>query len=223
MSYSRPGERVSTSPISKLLIFPSTTSYSIPVLRHDVGKNLSVEHLEANTETHSPEGSGDETNRTRTIQNSNSVLRQLHHAEKWLDRLIGGKQFFETQGIDRIPKGQKKPPSIWNAMMMWFSVTMHVSYLPIGVLAAGYGLSFNHSMASAVVGVCLGALFPAYTGTLGPKLGLRQIATARYSFGFWGAKLCSVLNIIIGAGLPSSMLLLSVRSCLLCRATRSLS
>src|SRR5271156_3898670 len=32
------------------------------------------------------------------------------------------------------------------------------------------------------------------------KTGLRQIATARYSFGFYGAKLCSVLNVIINAG-----------------------
>lgn len=29
---------------------------------------------------------------------------------------------------------------------------------------------------------------------------MRQIATSRYSFGFWGAKLCSVLNIVIGGG-----------------------
>lgn len=34
----------------------------------------------------------------------------------------------------------------------------------------------------------------------GPKTGLRQIATSRYSFGFWGAKLCSVLNVIVGGG-----------------------
>jgi purine-cytosine permease-like protein len=32
------------------------------------------------------------------------------------------------------------------------------------------------------------------------KTGLRQIATARYSFGFYGAKLCSVLNVVINAG-----------------------
>jgi NCS1 nucleoside transporter family len=32
------------------------------------------------------------------------------------------------------------------------------------------------------------------------RLGLRAIATSRYSFGFYGAKLCSVLNVIIGGG-----------------------
>ena len=33
-----------------------------------------------------------------------------------------------------------------------------------------------------------------------PKLGLRAIATSRYSFGFWGAKLCSILNVVVGCG-----------------------
>ena len=32
------------------------------------------------------------------------------------------------------------------------------------------------------------------------QLGLRQIACSRYSFGFWGAKLASVLNILVGGG-----------------------
>lgn len=36
--------------------------------------------------------------------------------------------------------------------------------------------------------------------TLNNQLGLRAIATSRYSFGFWGAKLCSVLNILVGGG-----------------------
>ena len=32
------------------------------------------------------------------------------------------------------------------------------------------------------------------------KLGMRAIATSRYSFGFYGAKICSILNVIIGGG-----------------------
>jgi purine-cytosine permease-like protein len=32
------------------------------------------------------------------------------------------------------------------------------------------------------------------------QTGLRAIATSRYSFGFWGAKLCSFLNVVIGGG-----------------------
>jgi purine-cytosine permease-like protein len=63
-----------------------------------------------------------------------------------------------------------------------------------------FGLSLRASIAAAVVGNLLGALCTAFNATLSPKLGLRQIATSRYSFGFYGAKLCSLLNIIIGGG-----------------------
>jgi NCS1 nucleoside transporter family len=70
----------------------------------------------------------------------------------------------------------------------------------LGVLGPEFGLTLGDSCAAIVVGTFLGALCTAYTGTLGPKTGLRAIATCRYSFGFWGAKLCSVLNVVIGGG-----------------------
>lgn len=70
----------------------------------------------------------------------------------------------------------------------------------MGILGPEFGLSLGQTIAASVVGTALGALCTAYTGTLGPKLGLRQIACSRYSFGFYGAKLCSVLNVIIGGG-----------------------
>lgn len=142
----------------------------------------------------------EEVARTHHIQNAVPFLKKLSDAERWIDRAIGGDQFFETQGIDRIPEDQKRPPSIWNALMMWSSVTMHVGTIPLGVLGATYGLSFNGAMSSATVGICAGACCSAFTATLGPQLGMRQIATSRYSFGFWGAKLCSVLNVIVSAG-----------------------
>jgi hypothetical protein len=59
-------------------------------------KYHSVEHPEADIETHGLDGPVDEIRRTRVIQNSNSALRQFHYAEQWMDRVIGGKQFFET-------------------------------------------------------------------------------------------------------------------------------
>lgn len=69
-----------------------------------------------------------------------------------------------------------------------------------GLLGPEFGLSLRQSIAASIIGIFLGSLCTAYTGTLGPKLGLRAIATSRYSFGFWGAKLCSLLNVIIGGG-----------------------
>ncbi|KAL9107208.1 MAG: hypothetical protein Q9227_007832 [Pyrenula ochraceoflavens] len=138
----------------------------------------------------------EEIARTHELQQNFGPLRIMRRGEEWLDEKMG----IELQGIDRIPEDKKRPPSILNIFFLWFSMTCHVGTLPIGFLGPEFGLSLNQSVAAIVVGTALGALCPAYTGTLGPKLGLRAIATARYSFGFWGAKLASVLNVIVGGG-----------------------
>ncbi|KAF8850758.1 purine-cytosine permease-like protein [Acephala macrosclerotiorum] len=127
---------------------------------------------------------------------SRGVFKRLRDGEEWLDAKMG----IETQGIDRIHEEDKKPPSILNVFFLWWSLTCHVGTVPIGILGPEFGLSLHQSVAAIVVGTILGALCTSYTGTLGPKLGLRAIATSRYSFGFWGAKLCSVLNVVIGGG-----------------------
>lgn len=138
----------------------------------------------------------DEIAETKKIQDGNKILRKLRKGEEWLDRKLG----IELQGIDRIPDEQKRPPSILNMFFLWWSLSIHVGVLPIGIIGAELGLSLRTNIAASILGIILGALCPAYCGTLGPKLGLRAIATSRYSFGFWGAKLCSVLNIVIGGG-----------------------
>ncbi|KAH8652710.1 purine-cytosine permease-like protein [Tricladium varicosporioides] len=134
--------------------------------------------------------------KARELQKNMGFLRKMRRGEEWLDEKMG----IETQGIDRIHEEDKRPPSILNVFLLWWSMTCHVGTIPIGILGPEFRLSLNQSIAGIVIGTVLGALCTAYTGTLGPKLGLRAIATSRYSFGFWGAKLCSVLNVVIGAG-----------------------
>jgi len=108
----------------------------------------------------------EEIARSRAIQNSIKPLRYLRQGEEWLDAKMG----VETQGIDRIPEEEKKPPSIFNSFFMWWSMTCHLGTLPIGVLGPEFGLDLKQSIAAIVVGTWLGALCTAYTGTLGPKV-----------------------------------------------------
>ena len=107
-----------------------------------------------------------EVSRARAIQNAFAPLRILRQGEEWLDAKMG----VETQGIDRILEEEKRPPSIINTFFIWWSVTLHVGTLPIGVLGPEFGLSLNQSAAAIVVGTFLGAMCTAYTGTLGPKV-----------------------------------------------------
>ena len=69
-----------------------------------------------------------------------------------------------------------------------------------GILGPLFGLSVNESIILSVFGAALGCIIPAFTATLCPHTGLRQIAVARYSFGIWGSKLCGLLNIIVNVG-----------------------
>lgn len=108
----------------------------------------------------------DEIARSRAIQNSIKPLRYMRQGEEWLDAKMG----VETQGIDRIPEEEKRPPSIVNSFFMWWSMTCHIGTLPIGFLGPEFGLSLNQSIAAVVVGTFLGALCTAYCGTLGPKV-----------------------------------------------------
>ncbi|RMD41677.1 hypothetical protein DV735_g3450, partial [Chaetothyriales sp. CBS 134920] len=134
--------------------------------------------------------------RVRHLQTVSAPLRWMSRGEQWLDEKMG----IETQGIDRIPEEAKQPPPLLNTFFMWWSMTCHVGTIPLGVIGPEFGLTLGDCAAAVVVGTFLGALCTAYAGTLGPKTGLRAITTSRYSFGFWGAKLCSVLNVVIGGG-----------------------
>ncbi|KAI9691100.1 MAG: hypothetical protein M1822_008720 [Bathelium mastoideum] len=111
----------------------------------------------------------------RELQHRNTLLHSLRRGEEWLDAKVG----IETRGIDRIPDEERRPPSIWNIFFLWWSMNVHVGVLPLGLLGPQFGLSLRQSVAASMVGIVLGALCTAYTGTLGPKLGLRQVKLRR--------------------------------------------
>jgi hypothetical protein len=106
------------------------------------------------------------SDRVHELQTSVAVLRYLNGFEAWLDRRLG----VETQGVDRIPEKEKRPPSVWNIFLMWWSLNIHVGVLPLGLLGPEFGLSLKQSIAASVIGIILGALMTATTGTLGPKV-----------------------------------------------------
>ena len=85
-------------------------------------------------------------------------------------------------------------------LLLWFSVLLSPTLIPIGMLGPILGLSVNTSIVLTVFATITGSTAPAFTATLSPLTGLRQIAVARYSLGIWGAKLCCVLNVLLNIG-----------------------
>ncbi|KPI36510.1 Vitamin B6 transporter TPN1 [Cyphellophora attinorum] len=123
-------------------------------------------------------------------------LQKLQHAELWLNNKLG----IEQQGIELLRESDKRPPSLWNAFLIWSSLNVHFGQVPIGLVGAEFGLSLGWNLAAIIGGIAAGALLSAFCATLGPKLGLRQIVSSRFSFGIWGARLCAVLNVIVLGG-----------------------
>ncbi|KAJ9496957.1 hypothetical protein H2202_007429 [Exophiala xenobiotica] len=143
-------------------------------------------------------GSLEEQQKTKveSIRERFAVLRFAHGIEIFLDKKVG----METQGIDRMAEDERRNPPMWNVFVLWCGSNICVQTLPFGVLGPELGLSLHLSIAAIVVGSLLGAACTAFTSSLGPKLGLRTIAAARYSFGFYGAKLCACITIIVNVG-----------------------
>ena len=137
------------------------------LLTNDMEKGGDGKHPPYVADAETSRGSIDEElARARDIQSTFAPLRVLRQSEVWLDSKLG----IETQGIDRLLEKDKRPPSIINTFLLWWSMSLHVGSLPIGVLGPTFGLSLNQSAAGIVVGTFLGALCTAYTGTLGPKV-----------------------------------------------------
>ncbi|MCJ1376862.1 hypothetical protein MMC20_008107 [Loxospora ochrophaea] len=127
------------------------------------------------------------------IRQQYSVLRALRNFESWVDRQMK----FEASGVERVPEEKRKPPQM---MVFWFSLLLSPTLIPVGMLGPTFGLSVHTSVILTVFATLIGTLVPAFTATLCPPTGLRQLAVSRYAFGIWGAKLCSLLNIVVNVG-----------------------
>ncbi|KAB8236441.1 purine-cytosine permease family protein [Aspergillus alliaceus] len=140
---------------------------------------------------------GDEGERHMgSMQEDNGLLRSLRNFETWIDRKLG----VEAMGVERVPEDKRRPPQILNMMFFWFSVLTSPTLIPIGMLGPILGLSVHTSVILTIFAAMTGTIMPAFTATLSPPSGLRQVAVARYAFGIWGAKICGLLNIIINGG-----------------------
>lgn len=124
----------------------------------------------------------------------------------------------ENQGIEPVPPDQRPHTRIWDNFTIWFSVSTTLAYVLLGMLGWQlYRLAFWQAFVCIVIGnmICslpginwehvnkrrLMAYFTgAFFSTLGFRTGLPQMVLVRYSFGYHGGKLVSVLAWINNAG-----------------------
>lgn len=111
---------------------------------------------------------------------------------------------FEARGIARVPPSERRTPSLWDdasVALLWFSANTSVNNLAVGLFGPlVFNLGFLDAAMCAVFGGLLGSLSTAYMSIWGPVSGNRTMVVLRYFFGYWPAKLPTVLNIILMVG-----------------------
>ncbi|KAI0765309.1 purine-cytosine permease [Fomes fomentarius] len=116
----------------------------------------------------------------------------------------------ETNGIDPIVPEDRQDTKLFQMFFVWFSANFNV--LAFGTGTAGpafFGLGLRDSLIILLVVDLITCAIPAYFAVFGPKLGMRTMVLARYSWGYYGSIIPSaftvfsmqgfmILNCIIG-------------------------
>ncbi|KAJ4001874.1 permease for cytosine/purines, uracil, thiamine, allantoin-domain-containing protein [Lentinula boryana] len=103
----------------------------------------------------------------------------------------------ESRGISPVPPSQRTDMSYYKLFFLWFTMNFNILSFSAGTLGpVAYGLGIRESCLVILFfnGLCCAP--PAYFATWGPKLGMRQMVQARYSFGYYGVIFVCVLNLI---------------------------
>ncbi|KAJ3782639.1 permease for cytosine/purines, uracil, thiamine, allantoin-domain-containing protein [Lentinula aff. detonsa] len=103
----------------------------------------------------------------------------------------------ESRGISPVPPSQRTDTSYYKLFFLWFTMNLNILSFSAGTLGpVAYGLGIRESCLVILFfnGLCCAP--PAYFATWGPKLGMRQMVQARYSFGYYGVIFVCVLNLI---------------------------
>ncbi|WOO78800.1 Purine-cytosine permease fcyB [Vanrija pseudolonga] len=146
-----------------------------------------------------------ETGITRPDGSSTSS-EQLKPGGKWdtfqrynakLEAALG----IEARGIERVPENERPDHRLWGNLTLWLSANCVLPTFGVGILGPLlFDLGLGDSMLTIVFFVLASATLPAFCSTFGPRLGLRQMTSSRFSWGWWGAKGVACLNCVACVG-----------------------
>ncbi len=107
---------------------------------------------------------------------------------------------FEVSGIERVAEDNRQHTQLWDTMWLWWSANAVVATVNVGLLNIFFGLGFWGSALVILIANALGVLPVAFLSTLGPKTGLAQMPLSRFAFGYQGAKLPAIFNMLACLG-----------------------
>ncbi|KAK4169083.1 putative purine-cytosine permease [Cladorrhinum sp. PSN259] len=106
----------------------------------------------------------------------------------------------EVRGIAPIPIKERNFDKTINIFTLWWSMNANILPITFGMLGPQYGLSLRDSSLVILFFTLLTTILPAYLATLGPKLGMRQMVQARYSYGRYLVSIPVFLNLATMTG-----------------------
>ncbi|KAK3685508.1 permease for cytosine/purines, uracil, thiamine, allantoin-domain-containing protein [Podospora appendiculata] len=101
----------------------------------------------------------------------------------------------EIRGIAPIPIEERTVEKTINIFTLWWSMNTNTLPITFGMLGPVYGLGLRDSTLVILFFTLLTTILPAYLSILGPKLGMRQMVQARYSFGRYLVSVPVLLNL----------------------------
>ncbi|RPD61564.1 hypothetical protein L226DRAFT_507062 [Lentinus tigrinus ALCF2SS1-7] len=103
----------------------------------------------------------------------------------------------EVNGITPVPEEQRTDKRLYQFFFVWFSANANILTLSAGSVGpAYYGLGILDSFYVIFLVDIITCAFPAFFSTFGPKLGTRSMVSSRFSWGYYGAIIPSVLNVL---------------------------
>ncbi|KIJ37611.1 hypothetical protein M422DRAFT_231673 [Sphaerobolus stellatus SS14] len=123
--------------------------------------------------------------------------RSQGRRKQWRWRRLLSMPKVEARGIEPIPEDERQNAHSINLLLLWFSTNTQIANVSLGILGPKvFNLSVGDTIATAIGFQLIGALSMAFIASLGPRLGMRTMVITRYSFGYWGATIISLLNIL---------------------------
>ncbi|EIW53292.1 uncharacterized protein TRAVEDRAFT_154691 [Trametes versicolor FP-101664 SS1] len=103
----------------------------------------------------------------------------------------------EVNGISPIPEDQRTDKRLYQFFFVWFSANANILTLSAGTVGpAYYSLGIRDSFYVILVVDLITCAFPAFFATFGPKLGTRSMVQSRFTWGYYGAIIPSLLNVL---------------------------
>ncbi|KAF7798124.1 hypothetical protein EIP86_009339 [Pleurotus ostreatoroseus] len=136
------------------------------------------------------------------VDDANSVVQDAEDVPK-LDKFARKvanwitRHGLEGHGVDPVPVEQRTDPRIYQMFFVWFTANFNILSLNVGTVGpAVFGLGMRDTFITIVFVDIIACAFPAFFVILGPKLGTRAMVQSRFSWGYYGSIIPSVLNVL---------------------------